>query len=78
MALHFPLLVNGDRIGGFHAVRVAGWHNLNAPALYRVTLGFDGRDRTVEVEHSPADGAWVLMRKAIVEWEKTGTPTTGR
>ncbi|WVX88098.1 hypothetical protein SEA_LITNINMCQUEEN_41 [Gordonia phage LitninMcQueen] len=37
--------------------------------FYRVTLGFDGRDYTVEVEHSPADGTWVLLRKSIEAWE---------
>lgn len=70
MALHFPLLVNGDRIGSFYAVRTAGWQNHTASALYRVTLGFDGRTRVVEVEHSPADGAWVLLRKSIEAMER--------
>lgn len=64
MALHFPLLVNGQRVGSFHAARTAGMQE-HARARYRVTVELGGRLRTCEVDHVPADGAWALIRRAL-------------
>lgn len=67
MALHFPLMVNGETIGRFEAIRVSGGSNEDDVNLYAVEI-HDGKNfhrLTIEIEHRYGDGAWVLLQKAL-------------
>lgn len=68
MALHFPLMVNGEQIGYFEAVRVSGTTNSNSINCYRIRiLRKDEPVIQYYIEHRYGDGAWVLIREAFNE-----------
>ncbi|WP_037162629.1 hypothetical protein [Rhodococcoides fascians] len=66
--LGFALAVNRDTIGHFEARRMTGIENPRDINMYQVRV-YDYPEpltyREVLVDHREADGAWVLVRKAL-------------
>lgn len=71
MALHFPLMVNGEEIGRFEAVLIE-LDEATDVGRYQVTISNrPGKGHPFPhgwygvVEHNRADGPWHLIRRAI-------------
>ncbi|ASN69251.1 hypothetical protein 7S3_73 [uncultured Caudovirales phage] len=72
MALHFPLMVNGTRIGHLYAVRTEGGANADDINTYQVEIMTESPRRvdSIILTHRYGDGAWELVRKALEERDK--------
>ncbi|MFE5790622.1 hypothetical protein ACIGKR_12125 [Rhodococcus qingshengii] len=74
MALHFSLKINTETIGMFTAVRKSGGTDPDDMNTYEVTVEtrpLTAHHRQIAVqsftlEHRYGDGAWALVRKALV------------
>lgn len=65
--IHFPILVNSEPIGEVNVKRVAGMQAVSGPALYGYYARLGGKSWTGSLDHTPADGALVLLHKVLAE-----------
>lgn len=65
--LHFPLMVNGSRIGQLCAVRTEGGTNADDINTYQVEIMTESPRRvdSIILDHRYGDGAWKLVQKAL-------------
>lgn len=76
MALHFPLYVNETMIGYFYARRIDGDTEGDTINTYLMKIWThrpadmeDTADIEFNMKHRYGDGAWVLIRKALLKAE---------